>query len=144
MFRVLQTVMLIYLLVVTTITVPFALVAGLPWLAGYCALIGMVFARLLLEEVRQWRRPGQLPAALLRPKVETVKTKSRLRLLLGRDADVSDGAGWCWWFAALIHPSDQNPSLIPLSRVFHIRWSNRVPYQLCCASSSEPFANALA
>ena len=54
-FGVLQPVLSGYLLGVTTLAVPMALVSGLWWLAGYCALMGMVFARILLEQVRGWR-----------------------------------------------------------------------------------------
>jgi len=59
-FRVVRPVMSVYLLVVTTIAVPFALIAGLWWLAAYCAFIGIAFARLLLEDVRGWRKARAL------------------------------------------------------------------------------------
>lgn len=55
-FRVVRPVMSVYLLVVTTIAVPFALIAGLWWLAAYCAFIGMAFARLVLEDVQRWHK----------------------------------------------------------------------------------------
>lgn len=62
-FEALQPVLSVYFLVVATLCVPMALVARMWFLAGYCAVIGLVFARILLAEVRQWRRrtiPGSL------------------------------------------------------------------------------------
>ena len=64
-FRVVRPVISVYLLVVTTITVPLALVAGLWWLAAYCAFIGMAFARLVLEDVRRWRTARALAGRML-------------------------------------------------------------------------------
>ncbi len=54
-FRVLQPVISGYFLIVTIVTVPFALVAGQLWLGGFCALIGLAFARILLAQVQGWR-----------------------------------------------------------------------------------------
>jgi hypothetical protein len=51
----LQKVMCAYLLVVMTLAAPMALVAGRWMLASYCGFIGMMFAGLVVEDIRRWR-----------------------------------------------------------------------------------------
>jgi hypothetical protein len=52
----LQRVLSAYLLVVMTLAAPMALVAGRSMVAAYCALMGMLFASLVVEDIRRWRR----------------------------------------------------------------------------------------
>jgi len=54
-YRLFRPVLCSYFLVVCAISVPMATIARIWWLAAYCAVMGLVFARLVLADVREWR-----------------------------------------------------------------------------------------
>src|SRR3954469_14546213 len=55
--RVLQPILYVYLLVVTAVAVPFAIVGGQFLVSAFCAFFALMFATVLVAEVRGWCKP---------------------------------------------------------------------------------------